>query len=212
MKTFIEFLGAGSLLTGIFLFVVNMVNTPHTIWFIYPCLFLLLSTGAIYFHFHKKEKVYSIFTTIILICFFMTINYYESPNTIWFQYVIYPIIWWPILVLLGKKAGSIHVAIIVAIFTICYYGLLNYIVSLEVIWFIYPAFAILWWPLAIIQYYYGTAFSFSIWATLLISVFFILVNIFTTPNEIWAVYPIFAVLWWPLSLYFFVYKRKKIRI
>jgi hypothetical protein len=39
---------------------------------------------------------------------------------------------------------------------------------------------------------------------------FIAVNFFTTPNRIWAVYPIFALIWWPLSIYYFVYLKQKV--
>jgi len=31
----------------------------------------------------------------------------------------------------------------------------------------------------------------------------------TTPHVIWAVYPSFAILWWPLAMYFFRTKKDK---
>ena len=45
--------------------------------------------------------------------------------------------------------------------------------------------------------------GFSIWGSLLIICFFIFINFYYTPHTIWFVYPTFAVLWWPLSMYFY---------
>lgn len=44
--------------------------------------------------------------------------------------------------------------------------------------------------------------GFSIWGSLLIISLFIFINIYYSPNVIWFVFPIFAVLWWPLAMYF----------
>jgi len=45
--------------------------------------------------------------------------------------------------------------------------------------------------------------GFSIWGSVLIICFFIFINFYYTPHTIWFVYPTFAVLWWPLSMYFY---------
>lgn len=50
--------------------------------------------------------------------------------------------------------------------------------------------------------------EFSFWGSGLIIAFFVFINLYYTPNTIWAIYPIFAILWWPLSMYF-VWSRKK---
>lgn len=44
--------------------------------------------------------------------------------------------------------------------------------------------------------------SFSVWGSLLIISLFIFINFYYTPGTIWFVYPTFAVLWWPLAMYF----------
>ncbi len=56
---------------------------------------------------------------------------------------------------------------------------------------------------------YGLALSFSIWGSALIIAFFLFINFYYSPKVIWFVYPTFAVLWWPLSLYFVWLKHKK---
>lgn len=52
--------------------------------------------------------------------------------------------------------------------------------------------------------------EFSVWGSTLIIALFLFINLYYTPNTIWAIYPIFAILWWPLSMYF-VWSRKKWR-
>lgn len=209
-KDVIDFIALGSLMTGIFLFIANMITTPHIIWFIYPCIFLILWPGTLYFAYRKKLKSYSLFTSTIIIFTLCFINIIESPNVLWFLYVAYPVLWWPIFIFLGKRAKELYIAVIGAIVTIVYYTLLNIIISPEYTWFIYPSFAVIWWPLSIYHVKRKAFVSYSVNASLLISIFFIVVNIVTTPDEIWAVYPIFCITWWPLTMYFYVYKRKQI--
>jgi hypothetical protein len=43
---------------------------------------------------------------------------------------------------------------------------------------------------------------FSIWGSLLIVSLFVFINFYYAPKTIWFVYPTFAVLWWPLTMYF----------
>ncbi|MFF2448810.1 permease prefix domain 1-containing protein [Neobacillus sp. NPDC058068] len=44
--------------------------------------------------------------------------------------------------------------------------------------------------------------GYSIWGSLLIIALFIFINLTYSPKVIWFVYPTFAVLWWPLTMYF----------
>ena len=50
--------------------------------------------------------------------------------------------------------------------------------------------------------------AYSIWGSLLIISLFVFINFYYTPHVIWFVYPTFAVLWWPLTMYFRWLKRK----
>lgn len=44
--------------------------------------------------------------------------------------------------------------------------------------------------------------DYSIWGSILIIALFVFINFYYTPDVIWFVYPTFAVLWWPLTMYF----------
>jgi len=50
MKNLINFSIAGSLMTMIFLGIVNYTTSPQTAWFIYPCLLLLLWPITLFFY------------------------------------------------------------------------------------------------------------------------------------------------------------------
>jgi hypothetical protein len=44
--------------------------------------------------------------------------------------------------------------------------------------------------------------EYSIWGSILFIALFIFINFYYAPHVIWFVYPTFAVLWWPLTMYF----------
>lgn len=209
MKKFdIGFAAAGSVMSIIFLILVNFLTSSQYLWFIYPAFALLFWPIGVYCARNARHKLLSILYSALIIVFLITENIIHSPNHPWALYAIFPIIWWPILVLLGKHAKTMPVAWIGCVSIILYYSTLNAILSPEYPWAIYPAFAILWWPLSLYHARKKTYFEYSVQATFLIIVFFLIVNIISSPQTIWAVYPIFCVLWWPLSMYYFVYKRR----
>jgi hypothetical protein len=49
----------------------------------------------------------------------------------------------------------------------------------------------------------------SVWGSILIIALFISINFYYAPNVIWFIYPTFAVLCWPLTMYFRWMKMKK---
>jgi len=81
----------------IFLGIVNFTTSPQTMWFIYPCLLLLLWPITIICMYKKMYKQYSIICSTMIIVFLIIENYIYTPDHPWFIYAIYPIVWWPIL-------------------------------------------------------------------------------------------------------------------
>lgn len=49
---------------------------------------------------------------------------------------------------------------------------------------------------------YAIRLGFSIWGSILIIALVVFVNLYYTPHAIWFVYPVFAVLWWPLTAFY----------
>lgn len=194
-------------MTIVFLTVVNIITSPGYSWFIYPGFAVAFLTIGLYSMKHRMHKQLAISYSVLIIVFLLVTNYLNTPDYPWFLYAVFPIIWWPILVHLGEKAGSMKVAVIGSSSIILYYAILNILLAPGYPWAIYPAFVVLWWPLSIYHAGKRAYFMFSVHASLLITVFFITVNWVSSPTAIWAVYPIFVVLWWPLSMYYFVHKR-----
>jgi hypothetical protein len=209
LKTYnVGFVVAGSIMTILFLIIVNMITSFQHLWFIYPTFALLLSLFSIMFIKNKMINVYSILSSMLIMIFLFVQNFLYTPEYPWFLYTVPPLVVWPILMLLGPRAKTMATALIGSTLIILYYVLLNLLLSPQYPWAIYPIFVVLWWPLSLYHVKKKTYFKFSLSASLLLIAFFITVNAVSTPNEIWAVYPIFCVLWWPLSMYYFYYKRK----
>lgn len=202
-----SFATVASVLSILFFAFINYSTTPHEIWFIYPSFAILQWPISGYFLNKRKLHHYSAITSFILISFLIIENMLNSPDHIWFVFAIYPILLWPVLMYLGKYRSTLTTAIIGSVATFLYYGVLNTFYAPQYLWVIYPAFLVLWWPLAI---YFGRTkkhYSFSIAASILTSLFFITTNVISSANTIWAVYPIFAILWWPLSTYYYGKRR-----
>lgn len=206
----VGFAAAGSIMSILFFMIVNYVTSTEYLWFIYPSLALLLWPIGLYCAKQGKHKLFSIVCSGLIILFLISENVIHSPVHPWSLYTIFPILWWPILIILGKRAKTMSVAWIGSISIILYYLILNILISPGYPWAIYPAFVVLWWPLSLYHKLKKTYFAFSVHASLLIILFFITVNAVSSPNTIWAVYPIFCVLWWPLSMYYFVYKKRRV--
>lgn len=198
----------GSIMTIIFLMLVNYLTSSQYVWFFYPSFVLLLWPIGVYCVKKGKHKQLALSYSLLLIAFLTVENFLHSPQYPWSILAIYPIFWWPILVFLEKRALTLPVALIGSSTIIFYYTVLNVFVWPQHPWAIYPAFVVLWWPLAIYHAKRKTFFAFSLHATLLLMIFFITVNAISSPDAIWAVYPIFCVLWWPLCMYYFVHKRR----
>jgi hypothetical protein len=54
----------------------------------------------------------------------------------------------------------------------------------------------------------GLSFAFSAWGFIIISALFVFINLYYTPHIIWFPFPVFAVAWWPLCLYFYWSQQK----
>ncbi|EUJ33194.1 hypothetical protein MFLO_04645 [Listeria floridensis FSL S10-1187] len=51
--------------------------------------------------------------------------------------------------------------------------------------------------------------GFSLWGSALFIALIVFINFYYTPSVIWFVYPTFAILWWPLSMFYYWYRKKE---
>ena len=194
MKQELFFATLGSIMTIAFLMVVNFLTTPGDLWFLYPSHVLILLPISLYFLSKKQYKQFVLFTGLVTILFLWVNNYFNSPGHPWILYVAYPIILLILFTFLGKASKKLSVALIGSGATILYYSLLNYYLSPGYPWAIYPAYAILWWPILLYFIRSKRYFGLSILGTFITVVFLIIVSAISTPNVIWEVYPIFLIL------------------
>jgi hypothetical protein len=199
----------GGVVIIVSLAIINYVTSPSEIWFYYPSFAVIWWPLSMLLAGPRTVKAYSVIGALMLAAFCTLDNLLKSPGYPWALMTYYPIVMWPVGVLLKDRLGKLNISLIGCFVGIVYYTILNINVSPGFPWAIFPAYVLLWWPLAIGSFAKRKRpLFFSVAGTLLSAVFFVTLNAVTSPREIWAVYPIFALLWWPLSVYYFVYRRK----
>lgn len=99
---------------------------------------------------------FSIWGSVLILALTLFINFYYTPDVIWFVYPAFAVVWWPMTMFfhwLRHKNGT-HIGFPYAVCGFCLIvGLMLFInlyCSPKVIWFVYPAFAAVWWPLAML--------------------------------------------------------------
>jgi len=113
-----------------------------------------------------------------------------------------------------RKGLSLAFSIWGGILIIALFLFINFYYTPDIIWFVYPAFAVIWWPLAMGFHWYRNkyevpvGFAFSVCSFILIMGLVVFMNIYYTPKIIWFVYPAFAVIWWPLMVFFHNMRQK----
>jgi hypothetical protein len=199
----------GSVVIIASLLITNYITSPSVIWFYYLAFAVIWWPLSVLLAGPRTIKAYSVVGALILAAFFTLENLLKSPFCPWALLTYFPVLMWPVGILLGKRLGKLYIAMFGSLVGILYYTILNITVFPGFPWAIFPAYALLWWPLTIVSFAKRKRpLLFSVAGTLLSAAFFIVVNAVSSPNTIWAVYPIFAILWWPLSVYYFVYRQR----
>ena len=154
-----------------------------------------------YFAANKKFKAFSIAGSVLITVFFVLVNYITSPGYPWFIYPTFAVWWWPMaMYIAGAKKYKLF-SVTASIYTIAFFLTVNLVSSPKVMWFIYPAFAIVWWPMSQIICGAKKYRLYSVVASLYFIGFLALVNYLTSPGYMWFYYPAYAVAWWPLSMF-----------
>jgi hypothetical protein len=200
----------GSFITIIFLAAVNLLNSPGHLWFLYAGYPFLWWPIALRLGRKTGTLSFSLVCSAITIAYYVALNVLLSPGYPWSICVVYAVLWWPLSLRFAKTKHLLRYSIAAALLTIVFFAALNLVSSPGALWAIYPVFAVLWWPLSVFCAERKSWMGFSIAGALLGSAFFAVVNAITSPGALWAVYPVFAILWWPLSMYYFNYRKKKI--
>lgn len=178
---------------------------PFAIYVVYGLAFWPL--GVIFAN-KKSSKMFSVVGTIVNILFFVTLNlFFVQQGYVWSVFLIGPMLWWPISVFAGKWAKTLSFAIVSVLLLTAYYLVINLFVVTGHPYILYIVFALIWWPLGVAFGKHRNSRLFSVQGFVLFALFFGILNYITTPQTIWAIYPIFAIFWWPLAIFFFGKKK-----
>lgn len=198
-----------SLLSILYFAIINLLLTPDVFWFLYIVFPLILWPVLMYTEKEAGSLSVAIMGCITGISYYTILNVFMSPGHPWVLYLILPLVWWPVAIMFKKIAKNILFLFISLTIFIAYYSILNVFVSPGYPWSLYLIYPYAW---AVLGMYFGTrhkAFALSVAATIVTAIFVSIMNIVLTPNTIWAVFPIFAILWWPMSIYFFKVRKNK---
>lgn len=202
---------AGILFIFCFSLLTNLLTTPSQLWFYYPVFAGIWWPLSIFLARPRTAKIYSVSGAIIILAFLAADNAIHVPSCPWVLFTVYPVLLWPVCVFLGKKAQKLPIVSILSLAGIAYYCALNIWIFPGFPWAVFPAYLLLWGPLSVALGGRRCSLPFSLCGSALSAALFITLNLITTPHHIWAVYPIFALVWWPLSSYYFVYKPQKLQ-
>lgn len=198
-----------SLMTIAYLVVLNLVYSPGTLWCLYSVFPLVMWPAIMYMERQAASLPVAIAGSLTGIVYYLMLNIFMSPGHPWILYLALPLVWWPVAIMFRKIAANAGFLLAGMTVFIIYYGLLNIFISPGHPWSLYLIYPYAW---AVIGMYYGRrkkAFALSIAATVITAAFVTVINFIYTPNTIWAIFPVFAIVWWPLSLYFFSVRSSK---
>jgi hypothetical protein len=199
-----------SLMTIVFLAAVNLITSPGFLWCVFPALAILWWPLAMGFRGKQKPFGFSIAGAALAIGTLLTINLMTSPGFLWCVFPAFGILWWPLAVGFKGRHQPFGISLTGAVLLIGTLLAINLMTSPGFLWCIFPAFAILWWPAAVFFAGRKSPLGFSVAGSLLVIGLVTVINFMTSPGFLWCVFPIFGVLWWPLSVCFHGTHRRRL--
>lgn len=198
----IKFSLLGSICTLLWYGALNLFLAPGSPWILFIAFALIWWPLSVYFFGKQRPDIYAVIMSIISIVFFTAVNLIYSPGAVWAIYPAFAIAWWPLSVIFYNRRRPDIYAVIMALISISFFAAVNLLTSPSVIWAIYPAFALLWWPLTLILHGWSRPDIYAVVMSLISIAFFIAVNLITSPGFLWSVFPSLGILWWPLAMVF----------
>ena len=198
----------GSTMLIVLAFIINYTTSMNHPWFIYPAFAVLWWPLGVFFGQNKKYRAFSVVGGLLIAVFAYIVNMVTSPGFPWFIFPVFAVLWWPMTMLINPSKRPKMYSVLASICIIAFFWLTNYITTPNTIWFIYPAFAVLWWPISMIICSAKEYKLYSVVSTIYITTFLALVNYVASPQYVWFYYPLYGLLWWPMSM--FLAKKPKI--
>jgi hypothetical protein len=99
------------------------------------------------------------------------------------------------------KKTTLGFSVAGSILIIAFLAIVNLMTSPGYLWFVYPAFVALWWPVGLLFLSKGRYKAFSVTGSILLLAFFVTVNLLFCPDVPWALFTALPVLWWPTAAF-----------
>ncbi|HEX3027677.1 MAG TPA: hypothetical protein VHR42_10720 [Clostridia bacterium] len=199
----------GALYIIIFMVVVNVLTSPSYPWAIYPAFAAVWWPLSVILPRRFGSEFFALAGSTLSSLFLIAVNCVSSPAYPWVLFALPIPVLWPVFQCFGGRAAKLSFALPVSLLLFLYYAALNVTIAKGFPWCMFILYAAAWWPLSIFFAHRGHGFGLSVAGAVITSVLFFALNRITTPNQIWFIYPVFAVLWWPLSVYFFSFRRAR---
>ncbi|MBE0600745.1 MAG: hypothetical protein IH607_03095, partial [Firmicutes bacterium] len=158
---------------------------------------------------HRSSTGFAAINAALMIAYLYLVHRFVTPDIHpWYWYAYFPLLWWPVAAALKAKAVKpAPVALGAALFLGCY-GVLNWALSPGTPWILFLTLPAASAVIGALCYEHKAWAALSVWMAAAGIAYFAAINLVYTPHTVWAVYPAFALLWWPLSMLLFGRKPK----
>lgn len=201
---------AASAVTIGFLAAVNVITSPGFAWSVFPSLGILWWPLAMSFKGRRSPLGFAAAGTLLAAVTLLTLNLMTSTSFLWSVFPILGLLWWPAAVCFVKRKSAFGFSVAGSLLATALVVSINLMTSPSFLWSVFVSLALLWWPAAVYFAKRKSAFGLSVAGSVLATALLVAINLMTSPGFPWCVFAVFALLWWPLSVYFHVVRRRRL--
>lgn len=205
----VPFAVISAIIITLYYVLINIFVEPRHPFWIYVAYGLLWWPLGIAFSGKTSQKLLALISLAANIAFVIYFSQIIRPDYNWSIYAFGPAVLCSVMLFFGEKSRTLAFSILAYLLLLAYYGYINAFVETRHPFIIYIAFALAWWPTSLSFVRHRNLLRYSLVSFFLIAAFFTATNLVTTPHVLWAVYPIGAAAFWPLSVLVFGKKPRK---
>ncbi|MFS0780262.1 hypothetical protein [Bacillus sp. 1P06AnD] len=142
---------------------------------------------------------FSAIGTAVTVVFLMVVNWLTTPDNWWSLYPCFFMLFYPLSFLCQSKKGYQLYSILSSLLLLIFFVVINLRETPDYYWFLYIVAPLIMWPITAFAGKKATSIGFSIWSAFGLSAYYIVLNIVFEPRFLWCIFPVFALLWWPIS-------------
>ena len=142
-KISLSFAITGTLFIISFFIFINWFTSPGFPWSIFPIFVVLWWPLSVYCVTKKKLTLFSFIGTFLITLLLFLTDFITSKQIVWAYYVFYPILFWPIGIILKKYYRDIRLHTMALILILAYYVFINIFISSGYPWSLFIALEII---------------------------------------------------------------------